>query len=40
MISATPAPWRMQDGLLAATLKLRRREILKRFAPEVDALYT
>ncbi|HEX9078937.1 MAG TPA: long-chain fatty acid--CoA ligase [Desulfuromonadaceae bacterium] len=38
-VCATLAPWRVRDGLLTATMKLRRNQILKRFAHEVEALY-
>lgn len=38
-IHATLLPWEIRDGLLTATLKLRRHELLSRFAGEVDALY-
>lgn len=32
-------PWRVQEGLITATLKLRRKELLARFAGEIEALY-
>lgn len=38
-VHATLTPWRVEDGLITATLKLRRRELLARFAREVEALY-
>lgn len=38
-VRASLAPWTVDDGLLTATLKLRRRQMLKRFAAEIAALY-
>ncbi|HEX9078133.1 MAG TPA: AMP-binding protein, partial [Desulfuromonadaceae bacterium] len=38
-VHATLAPWTVQEGLITATLKLRRKELLARFAREVEALY-
>jgi len=38
-VHATLKPWNVQDGLLTATLKLRRTQLLKRFAAEVEKLY-
>jgi long-chain acyl-CoA synthetase len=38
-IHATFSPWRLQDGLITATLKLRRKELLARFEREVESLY-
>jgi long-chain acyl-CoA synthetase len=38
-VHATLLPWEIQAGLLTATLKLRRRKLLTRFAREVAALY-
>lgn len=32
-------PWEVADGLLTATLKLRRQQMLERFASEISALY-
>ena len=32
-------PWTAQDGLITATLKLRRQEILKRFQKQIESLY-
>jgi long-chain acyl-CoA synthetase len=32
-------PWGIEEGLITATLKLRRGEIMKRFAREVESLY-
>ncbi len=36
----TLEPWTIDDGLLTPTLKMKRPQILKRFAPQIDALYT
>jgi long-chain acyl-CoA synthetase len=38
-VHATLSPWGVQEGLITATLKLRRRELLTKFAREVEALY-
>jgi len=38
-VHATLSPWSLQDGLITATLKLRRKELLARFAGEIEALY-
>jgi long-chain acyl-CoA synthetase len=38
-VHATLSPWSLQDGLITATLKLRRNELLARFAGEIEALY-
>jgi long-chain acyl-CoA synthetase len=38
-VHATISPWTVEQGLITATLKLRRRELLTRFAREVEALY-
>jgi long-chain acyl-CoA synthetase len=38
-VHAMLSPWGVQEGLITATLKLRRRELLERFAREVEALY-
>ncbi|MEJ2111767.1 MAG: long-chain fatty acid--CoA ligase [Acidobacteriota bacterium] len=38
-IHATLDPWSMQDGLVTTSLKLRRKEILKRFEKEVESLF-
>ncbi len=38
-VHATLTPWQIQEGLITATLKLRRRELLARFAREVEGLY-
>jgi long-chain acyl-CoA synthetase len=38
-VHATLSPWTVQEGLITATLKLRRKELLARFAREVETLY-
>lgn len=38
-VHATLSPWTVQEGLITATLKLRRKELLEQFAEEVEALY-
>jgi long-chain acyl-CoA synthetase len=38
-VHASLSPWEVREGLITATLKLRRRELLKRFAREVEELY-
>jgi long-chain acyl-CoA synthetase len=38
-VHATFHPWRMEDGLITNTLKLRRNKLLERFGREVDALF-
>jgi long-chain acyl-CoA synthetase len=34
-----PEPWTVENGLLTPTLKIRREQVLKRFAPEIEAVY-
>jgi long-chain acyl-CoA synthetase len=38
-VRATLVPWDVQDSLLTATLKLRRIQVLERFAGQVESLY-
>lgn len=38
-VHASLNPWRMRDGLITNTLKLRREKLLERFKPEVDSLF-
>ena len=38
-VHAMLSPWRMQDGLITTTLKLRRKQLLERFEQEVELLY-
>jgi long-chain acyl-CoA synthetase len=33
-------PWTVENGLLTPTLKIRREQVLKRFADEIEAVYT
>ena len=35
----SPEPWTAENGLLAPTLKVRRNDVLKRFAPAIEAVY-
>ncbi len=36
---ATPEPWTVENGLLTPTLKVKRNDVVKRFAPEIEAVY-
>jgi len=38
-VHATFTPWGINDGLMTATLKLRRKQLMERFASEIAALY-
>lgn len=38
-VHAGLAPWNVQDGLLTATLKLRRKQLLERYAGEIERMY-
>lgn len=38
-VHASLAPWNVQDGLITATLKLRRQQLLERHAGEVERMY-
>jgi long-chain acyl-CoA synthetase len=38
-LHASLTPWTVQEGLLTATLKLRRPQLLVRFAAEIERLY-
>jgi long-chain acyl-CoA synthetase len=38
-VHATLSPWRMQDGLISNTLKLKRKELLAKFELEVESLF-
>jgi len=35
----SPEPWTVENGLLTPTLKVKRNDVLKRFAPEIDGIY-
>ncbi len=35
----SPEPWTVENGLLTPTLKVRRNDVLKRFAPQIEAVY-
>jgi long-chain acyl-CoA synthetase len=35
----SPEPWTIENGLLTPTLKVKRNDVLKRFAPEIEAVY-
>ncbi|KAF0219323.1 MAG: long-chain acyl-CoA [Geobacteraceae bacterium] len=39
-VFVTLSPWSVQEGLITATLKLRRKALLARFAGKVESLYT
>nr|MBP6809501.1 AMP-binding protein [Chromatiaceae bacterium] len=38
-LALAEAPWTLEDGLMTPTLKLKRREILHRYAGELERLY-
>ncbi len=38
-VHASLAPWTVEDGLLTATMKLRRAQVLERYRAEIDRLY-
>ena len=38
-LALAEAPWTLEDGLMTPTLKLKRREILRRYAGELERLY-
>jgi len=38
-VHAGLTPWKVRDGLLTATLKLRRQQLLERYAQEIEKLY-
>ena len=38
-VAATLAPWELQDGLMTATLKLRRKQLMARYADEIEGMY-
>lgn len=38
-IALLPEPWSIENGLLTPTLKIKRAQVLQRYAPEYAALY-
>ncbi|MEJ2247613.1 MAG: AMP-binding protein, partial [Acidobacteriota bacterium] len=38
-VHASLLPWKMQDGLITNTLKLRRRKLLEKFKQEIESLF-
>lgn len=38
-LQASLSPWKVQDGLVTATMKLRRQQLLDRYAPDIEKLY-
>lgn len=38
-VHAVTAPWGVNDGLMTATLKLRRTQLMERYAAEIESLY-
>jgi long-chain acyl-CoA synthetase len=36
----SPEAWTVENGLLTPTLKVKRNDVLKRFAPEIEAVYS
>ena len=39
-LHAVRTPWKVQDGLMTATLKLRRQQLLERHAKDIERMYT
>jgi long-chain acyl-CoA synthetase len=38
-VVVAPEPWTVENGLLTPTLKIRREQVLKRFAGEIEKIY-
>jgi long-chain acyl-CoA synthetase len=38
-IARVPEPWTIESGLITPTMKLKRREIERRYATEIEAMY-
>ena len=38
-VHAMRTPWNVRDGLMTATLKLRRQQLLERYAADIEKLY-
>jgi long-chain acyl-CoA synthetase len=38
-VHASRTTWNVQDGLMTATLKLRRKQLLERYAAEIEKMY-
>jgi long-chain acyl-CoA synthetase len=38
-VHAVRTPWNVQDGLMTATLKLRRKQLLERYADDIEKMY-
>jgi long-chain acyl-CoA synthetase len=38
-VVVAPEPWTVENGLLTPTLKIRREQVLKRFAGEIERVY-
>lgn len=38
-VHACRTPWKIQDGLMTATLKLRRQQLLERYAKDIERMY-
>jgi long-chain acyl-CoA synthetase len=35
----SPEPWTVENGLLTPTLKVKRNDVLRQFAPQIEAVY-